>query len=138
MSAVVLSPGVRSLLDQPVFMHLSTLRSGGAPRNWVVWAGREDDRILICTDEGNGKAKDMRRDPRVGLSFLDPANPYHVGLVEGRVIEVRPDPECRYMDPISIKYTGAPFPHRAPDRICLVIEALTVRERTLAFIHDPQ
>jgi PPOX class probable F420-dependent enzyme len=133
-----LPEGVRSLLDKPVFVHLSTLRRSGAPRNWVVWAGREDDRVLVCTDEANRKAEDMRRDPRVGLSFVDPANPYHVALIEGRVVEVRPDPDCRYMDPISIKYTGAPFPHRAPDRICLVIEAMTVRERTLGFTHDPQ
>jgi Pyridoxamine 5'-phosphate oxidase len=68
------SPATRRRSDA-VFVHLSTLRRSGAPRNWVVWAGREDDRILICTDEPNRKAKDMRRDPRVGLSFLDPANP---------------------------------------------------------------
>ena len=137
MPAAALPEGIRSLLDGPVFVHLATLRSSGAPRNWVVWAGREDDRILICTDEANGKAKDMRRDPRVGLSFLDPANPYHVALIDGRVIEVRPDPDCRYMDALSIKYTGAPFPHRAPDRICVVIEAVRVRERTLGFAKAP-
>ena len=39
---------------------------------------------------------------------------------------------------ICLKYTGAPFPHRPPDWICLVIEATTVRERTLGFAHDPQ
>jgi PPOX class probable F420-dependent enzyme len=137
MSATELSQGIRTLLDRPVFVHLSTLRGSGAPRSWVVWAGREEDWILICTDEANGKAKDMRRDPRVGLSFLDPANPYHVGLIEGRVREVRPDPDCHYMDALAIKYTGAPFPHHARDRVCFVIEAMTVRERTLGFTHDP-
>jgi len=72
--------------------------------------GLEGENILVCTSDAIWKAKDMRRDPRVGLSVTDVANPYRMAAVQGRVVEVRPDDECRYMDPISIKYTGAPFP----------------------------
>jgi hypothetical protein len=39
------------------------------------------------------------------------------------VIERRPDGDFRYMDPISLKYTGKPFPFRRPEgRVALVIE----------------
>lgn len=138
MSTPVLPEGIRDLLEGRVFVHLSTLRDDGSPRSWVVWADREDDRILIGTDEGNGKAKDMLRDPRVGISFLDPANPYRSALIEGRVVEVRPDADCRFMDRLSIKYTGAPFPHHSPDRLCFAIEPVRARERTLGFTHDPE
>ena len=102
-------------------MHLSTLRADGSPRNWVVRVGLEDEHILVCTSDAIWKAKDMRRDPRVALSVTDMANPYRMAAVQGRVVEVRPDKSCRYMDPISFKYTGAPFPSRGPDRVCFVI-----------------
>jgi hypothetical protein len=47
------------------------------------------------------------------------------------------DEGCRYMDPISVKYTGAPFPSRGPDRVCFVIAAEKAAQRTLSFVHSP-
>ena len=129
--------GVRQLLEAPNYVHLSTIRADGSPRNWVVWAGLEGDRILICTSESVWKAKDMRRDPRVGLSVTDLANPYRMATIQGRVVEVRSDEGCRYMDPISTKYTGAPFPSRGRERVCFVIAAEKARQHTLDFVHRP-
>ena len=63
----------------------------------------------------------MRRDPRVALSVTDMANPYRMAAIQGRVVDVRPDEGSRYMDPISFKYTNAPFPSRGSDRVCFVI-----------------
>jgi PPOX class probable F420-dependent enzyme len=89
---------VRELLDAPNYVHLSTLRADGSPRNWVVWAGLEDDRILICTSETTWKARDMRRDPRVALSIVDLDNPYRMAAIQGTVVEIRQDEDCKYMD----------------------------------------
>ena len=135
--AVPLLDDVRALLDVPNYVHLSTLRADGSPRNWVVWIAVEGDHLLICTSDGSWKAKDMRRDPRVGISVIDAANPYRMAAVQGRVVEVRPDEDCRYMDPISVKYTGLPFPSRGPGRVCFVIEVEKAGQRTLSFVHAP-
>ena len=54
------------------------------------------------------------------------------------MIEVRPDEGCRYMDPISVKYTSAPFPSRGPDRVWFVIAAEKGRQHTLGFVHNPR
>ncbi|MBV9204813.1 MAG: PPOX class F420-dependent oxidoreductase, partial [Actinobacteria bacterium] len=96
-----------------------------------------DDYILVCTSEAIWKAKDMRRDPRVALSVTDMANPYRMAAIQGRVVQVRSDEGCRYMDPISVKYTGAPFPSRGPDRVCFVIAVESAVARTLGFVHSP-
>jgi hypothetical protein len=69
--------------------------------------GLEDDHILVCTSDAVRKATDMRRDPRVAMSVTDMANPYRMAAIQGRVVEVRPDEGCRYMDPISFKYERA-------------------------------
>jgi PPOX class probable F420-dependent enzyme len=128
---------VRELLDAPNYVHLSTLRVDGRPRNWVVWVGLEVDHVLVCTTDCSWKAKDMRRDPRVALSVQDIGNPYRMASLQGRVVEVRPDEGCRYMDPISFKYTNAPFPSRGADRVCFVIAVDKARQTTLRFAHDP-
>jgi PPOX class probable F420-dependent enzyme len=136
-TAFTLAPEVRALLDAPNYVHLSTLRRDGRPRNWVVWVGLEGDRVLISTTDCSWKAKDMRQEPRVGLSVLDAANPYRSAALQGRVIEIRPDEGCRYMDPISYKYPNAAFPTRGADRACFVIAIDKARATTLGFRHDP-
>ena len=135
--AISLPDDVRSLLAAPNYVHLSTLRADGSPRNWVVWVGVEGDRLLVCTGESTWKARDMRRDPRVGVSVVDLTNPYRMAAIQGRVVEVRSDEDGRYMDPISVKYTGAPFSARGPGRVCFVIAAEKAGQRTLNFTHDP-
>jgi PPOX class probable F420-dependent enzyme len=135
--AIALPPDVRDLLEAPNYVHLSTLRSDGSPRNWVVWAGVEGDLVLVCTGVGAWKAKDMTRDPRVSLSVVDGANPYRMAAVQGRVVEIRDDTDSRYMDPISRKYTGEPFPMRGEGRVCFVIAAEQAGSRTLPFRHAP-
>jgi PPOX class probable F420-dependent enzyme len=135
--AIPIPAEVRELLEAPNYVHLSTLRADGSPRNWVVWAGVEGDHILVCTSEAIWKAKDMRRDPRVGLSVTDLENPYRMAAIQGHVVEVRPDPDCVYMDVLSHKYTGAPFPRRGPERVCFVIAVDKAAQRTLDFTHKP-
>jgi PPOX class probable F420-dependent enzyme len=128
---------VRELLEAPNYVHLSTLRRDGTPRNWVVWVGLEGEHVLVCSTDSSWKAKDMRREPRVGLSVVDLANPYCMASLQGRVVEVRSDEGCRYMDPISFKYTSAPFPSRGSDRLCFVIAIEKARQATLGFLHEP-
>jgi len=135
--AIPIPADVRELLEAPNYVHLATLRADGSPRNWVVWVGLEDECILVCTSDATWKAKDMRRDPRVALSVTDANNPYRMAALQGRVVEVRPDEGCRYMDLISYKYTGQPFPSRGPDRVCFVIAVEKAAQRTLAFEHSP-
>jgi hypothetical protein len=71
------------------------------------------------------------------MSVVDMANPYRMAAIQGRVIEIRSDENCGYMDPISVKYTSAPFPSRGPDRVCFVIAVERAAQRTLGFVHDP-
>jgi hypothetical protein len=99
--------------------------------------GLEGDHVLVCTSETVWKAKDMRRDPRVAMSVTDRSNPYRMAALQGRVVEIRPDEGCRYMDSISVKYIGVPFPSRGPDRVCFVIAVEKAAQRTLGLVHNP-
>ena len=135
---VEISNDIRSLLDRPNFAHLATLMSDGSPQSVPVWIGREDDRVLICTGEGSLKARNTLRDPRVALSVVDFNNPYEEVQLRGRVVERRPDRDFHYMDVISKKYTGKPFPFRNPEgRVALVIEFDKAKYTKLPIEHTP-
>ena len=136
--AQALSQEIKQLVDRPNFAHLSTLMADGSPQSVPVWVGREGERILVCTGEGSLKAANTRRDPRVALSIVDFQNPYEEAQLRGRVVERRPDPDLRIMDPVSHKYTGKPFPLRNPQgRVALVIEVERARYAKLPFEHTP-
>ena len=112
--------------------------SDGSPHSVPVWVGREGERIVVCTGENSLKGKNTRRDPRVALSIVDFTDPYEEVQVRGRVIERRPDPDLKIMDPISHKYTGKPFPFRNPEgRVALIIEVEKARYTKLPFQHTP-
>ena len=133
-----LSSETKQLLDAANFAHLATLMSDGSPQSVPVWVGREGDRIVICTGEKSLKARNTAREPRVALSIVDFHNPYSEVQIRGHVIERRPDPDLKMMDPISHKYTGKPFPFREPDgRLALIIEIDKERYTKLPFEHTP-
>lgn len=136
--AIPLANEIRALLDGPNFAHLATLMVDGSPQSVPVWVGRENDRILICTGEGSLKAKNTRRDPRVSLSIVGFEDPYQEAQLRGRVVERRPDGDFKYMDAISHKYIGKPFPIRSSQgRVALVIEIEKARYTKLPFEHTP-
>jgi PPOX class probable F420-dependent enzyme len=136
--AIPLSPEVKQLIDRPNFAHLATLIPDGSPQSVRVWIGREAEHIVICTGENSLKAKNTGRDPRVAMSIVDFKNPYEEVQIRGRVVDRRPDPDLKTMDPISHKYTGNPFPFRSPEgRVAMVIEVEKVRYTKLPFEHTP-
>jgi PPOX class probable F420-dependent enzyme len=136
--AVTLSEEAKKLIDRPNFGHLATLMPDGSPQSVPVWIGREAEHIVVCTGEGSLKARNTRRDPRVALSIVNFDNPYEEVQIRGRVIERRPDPELKVMDPISHKYTGKPFPMRSPEgRVALIVEVEKERYTKLPFDHTP-
>jgi PPOX class probable F420-dependent enzyme len=136
--AIPLSPEVKQLIDRHNFAHLATLIPDGSPQSVRVWIGREAEHIVICTGENSLKAKNTGRDPRVAMSIVDFKNPYEEVQIRGRVVDRRPDPDLKTMDPISHKYTGNPFPFRSPEgRVAMVIEVEKVRYTKLPFEHTP-
>ena len=133
-----LSDETKQLLDGANLAHLATLMPDGSPQSVPVWLGSDGDHVVICTGEKSLKARNTARDPRVAISLVDFADPYSEVQMRGRVVERRPDPDLKLMDPISVKYTGAPFPMRDPQgRIALIIEIDKERFTKLPFRHTP-
>lgn len=136
--AIALSQEVKKLVDRPNFAHLATIMADGSPNATPVWIGREGDRIVVCTSDNSLKGRNTKRDARVALSIVDFHDPYEEVQIRGRVVERRPDPDLKTMDPISHKYTGKPFPLRDYEgRVALIIEIDKAKYTKLPFAHTP-
>lgn len=65
-----LPPAVRSFLAGGPLAHVVTLSADGTSRVTLAWVGLEGDEIVIGTLFDQPKLRDLRRDPRVTLSFV--------------------------------------------------------------------
>jgi PPOX class probable F420-dependent enzyme len=109
----------RSLLRSAAPAHVVTQRIDGRPHVSVVWVGLENDEILIGTQQGNVKVRNLRRNPHILLSIQGTELVHgflleHL-LVTGRatIDEAGPAAWLALMDGLSQVYIGRPFPHRA-------------------------
>jgi PPOX class probable F420-dependent enzyme len=60
---------VRKVVESGKLAHLVTLHADGSPQVTCVWAGVDDDEIVIASIPENLKVKNVRRDGRVCLSI---------------------------------------------------------------------
>ncbi|MFB7052805.1 PPOX class F420-dependent oxidoreductase [Streptomyces vinaceus] len=80
---LVLNDTVRKLLDSPHPAVLTTLNPDGGPQSSVVWVARDGDELLISTEQGRRKERNIARDARVGLTVFDTANPFMYVEIRG-------------------------------------------------------
>lgn len=108
---------VRDLLATGPLGHLATIDPDGKPHITLTWAGFEGDELVFATFPDQHKIENMRRDPRVTVSFQARENtgqglhPYAVvsgrsRLTEGGALEVMDRLAPAYLGP------GATFPMR--------------------------
>jgi len=76
---------VRNLIATGPAAHLTTLNSDGSPQVTVVWVGIEGDEIVSGHLDLHHKIENIRRDPRVAISFISPGK-NSIGLQEYVVI----------------------------------------------------
>ena len=101
-----LPDNVKAALDEPVFVHLATAMPDGSPQVSVIWVGRQGDTVLFSTAEGRLKTENIRRDPRVALSFTTVGDDYVNYVLRGRVTRFEAD-GWWLIDDLARKYTDA-------------------------------
>lgn len=126
-----LSPKARKLLEDPNLLFVATVNEDGSPQVTPVWTHTENGNITFNTAKGRVKERNLRRDPRVGLSIAARDNPMEKVDLAGRVVEMIEGDEAEaQIDDFSEKYIGQrPYPwRRGEERIKVVIEAVRVHE----------
>src|SRR5580704_6617882 len=119
----MLDDAARTLAKDKNFAVLTTLLPSGHPQTQVMWVDADDDYVLINTEVHRQKFHNVERDPRVTVTIIDAANPYHYAEVRGRVVDAVRGPEARsHIDQLSQKYMGVPYQGEiASERVILKI-----------------
>ncbi|MBX6390461.1 MAG: PPOX class F420-dependent oxidoreductase [Frankia sp.] len=121
---------VRELADGPTYVTLATIRPDGSPRLTVLWVARDGDDLLLSTVRGRAKERDIARDPRVGLMFLDQHDPYSYVEIRGTAW-VTEEGGRELIDQLAIKYTGEPYKWDGPDTVRVVVRVSADRIITM-------
>ena len=107
-----LSPGARDLLSQPIPAWLTTVRADGSLHSTVLWVDVEGDDVICNTSLGRVKERNMRRNPHVSISVLDPEDTHHLVSVSGEA-SFELESGDAVIDRLAKKYLGVDsYPHR--------------------------
>lgn len=102
----VLNDAIRALLDSPRNHGiLATVHPDGSPQSSVVWVGREGDEVVISTQAGRRKEKNIRHEPRVSLTVHDVSDPDLYVELRGKAT-VTEDTGRRVAVALAEKYAG--------------------------------
>ncbi|RQG91380.1 PPOX class F420-dependent oxidoreductase [Natrarchaeobius halalkaliphilus] len=90
------------------FAHLATLLPDGAPHVVPVWVeyDADADRLLVNTQRGRRKEKNVRQQSRVAISMTDPDNPYRMLSVRGEVDDITSEGAHEQVNRMAERYLG--------------------------------
>jgi hypothetical protein len=106
------------LFEKRALANLATLMPDGRPQVTPVWCDYDGQHVIINSAKGRQKDRNLRREPRVALSILDPDNPYRYLEVRGRVVEITEEGADAHIDRMAKKYLGRDkYPYRQPGEV---------------------
>jgi len=96
------------LFEKPTIAHVVTMLPNDTPHSTPVWVDydADDDRLLVNTERGRRKAKNVERDPTIAASMVDPDNAYRFLSVTGEVEEITTEGAREHIDALAKRYTG--------------------------------
>ncbi len=97
---------LQELIDAKNFGSLATVMPDGSPHVAPVWVDYDGGDVIVNTDEGRQKMKNIRRDPRVAMDIYSLQNPYDMVALRGRVVDIKREGAREHIDKLSKKYTG--------------------------------
>lgn len=109
-----LAEEAKALVRRPIHAWATTVRPDGSLHGTVVWADIDGEEVIFNTAVGRTKERNLRADPRVQLSVLDPDEPYHYLSVYGTA-RLETEGADDVIDRLAYKYLGAEtYPFRRP------------------------
>jgi len=99
----------RDLFESRALAHLETIDAEGKPQVNPVWYISDGSHVYLSVKPETGKYRNLRANPRVALSILDPANAFRYLEMRGEVIKMELYETLEWVNNLSRKYTGAEF-----------------------------
>jgi PPOX class probable F420-dependent enzyme len=114
----------RDLLDRPIVVSLATLMNEGPPQVQPVWCNFDGTHILVNTEKGRQKYRNMSRRPAVTILAIDPDNALRWLEVRGTVVGETEEGAFEHIDELARLYLGVdkyPFHQEGDVRVIFKI-----------------
>jgi PPOX class probable F420-dependent enzyme len=102
--------------DSKALLYLATLMSDGSPQVTPVWFSNDGEHILINTNEGRTKDRNMKARPKVAMTIQDPSDPYRYLGIRGEVIGYTREGADEHINTLSLRYDNKPWKYRQGQR----------------------
>jgi PPOX class probable F420-dependent enzyme len=100
------------------FANLATVMPDGRPQVTPVWFDYDGENLIFNSARGRQKDLNVRRDPRVSLSIVDPENPYRYVEIRGRVTDITQEGADDSINKLAKKYLGVDkYPYAQPGEV---------------------
>jgi len=90
--------------ESKALLYLATLMPDGSPQVTPVWFDSDGEHILINTNEGRVKDRNMKARPNVAMTIQDPNNTYRYLGVRGEVVGYTREGADEHINKLSLKY----------------------------------
>jgi PPOX class probable F420-dependent enzyme len=110
------------ILEKEAIAHVATLMPDGSPHVTPVWVDHVDgEYVRFNTVRGRRKEKNIAKDPRVGVSVIDPEDPYRFVSVRGEAT-VTEEGAVDHIDELAAAYMGVDeYPYHDDEEAARVI-----------------
>ena len=109
--------------DSKALLYLATLMPDGSPQVTPVWFSTDGEYILINTNQGRVKDKNMKARPRVAMTIQDPNDPYRYLGIRGEVVSYTKEGADEHINKLSLRFKDEPWkPHKDQRRIIFRIK----------------
>ena len=98
--------------ESKALLYLATLMPDGSPQVTPVWFSTDGKHILINTNEGRVKDRNMKARPKVAMTIQDPNDPYRYLGIRGEVTGYTREGADEHINQLSLKYDGKPWQYR--------------------------
>lgn len=120
---IELSTELQQLLRDRVLCFFATIMPDGSPQMTQTWVDTDGQYVLINTVDGHQKLRNVRRDPRVTLSVVGPAQRGRAVNIRGRVVEITKERADVHFKELIPRYLGQEeYRYGRPDQVRVLLK----------------
>jgi hypothetical protein len=108
------------LLTTNVVAHVSLAEADGSIVTHVMWVDYDGEHVLTSSPKASYKSRAFRNRPHVSISVVDPADPWRRLSISGRVTAIQDDEGLAFINKLSSRYVGAPYPRPGAREVFLI------------------
>lgn len=115
----------KDILDKKSFGHVATIGPKGEPQSSPVWLEFDGQYVKFSNLKSRQKYKNLKREPRVSISIIDPDDPYRYIEIRGIAERIEDDEGNAFINAMAKKYIDKdvyPWHKEGDERVVIFVK----------------